>query len=70
MALNGMEIGLLIGVLAFAALLAVGTWLLGDVNSGAGIALTIIGALGVVAFALALIFAGDNDRVVIDAVAA
>jgi hypothetical protein len=57
MALSGSEIGILIGLLVFAALLAVGTWLLGGVNSGAGIALTIIGALGVAALALVLILA-------------
>ena len=64
-----MEIGLLFGLLAMAAMTAIGTWLLGEGNTGAGIALTVIGALGVVAFTLALILAGDNDRVVIDAAA-
>ena len=69
MALNDMEIGLLFGLIAFAGLLAGGTYLLGAGNTSAGIALTVVGALGVVAFMLALFLANRGDGIVIDAAA-
>jgi len=70
MALSGMEIGFLVGLLVFAAILAVGTWLLGNGSSGLAIALIVIGALGVLAFALTLIFVNNNDGIYIDTAAA
>jgi len=69
MALSGMEIGFLVGLLVFAAILAVGTWLLGNGSSGLAIVI-VIGALGVLAFALTLIFVNNNDGIYIDTAAA
>ena len=60
MALSGMEIGLLVGLLVFVALLAIGTWLLGDGRDGSGAALIILGVLGIVAFFLALLFVNTD----------